>query len=190
MAQKIRGTVTATEELVQTATAPREVCADVVVEERQPERDGDVGGTVAGAVVGGALGNQVGKGDGRKLATIAGAIAGGFAGREIDRRHENGQVITRTEQQCHTEDQATSNVIGYEVTYRSPDGSIGSKRMDTRPSVGSSINLGSTRKTVGYDVTYSFEGKQSTVRMDRRPGDQLPVIDGRVVLDSRPISKG
>ena len=190
VAQTIRGTVTAAEPLVQASTAPQEVCADVVVEERQPERDGNVGGTVAGAVVGGVLGNQVGGGDGRKLATLAGAIAGGFAGHEIDKRHENGKVVSRTEQQCHTENQTSTDVIGYEVTYRKPDGSIGSKRMDTQPAIGSSINLGSTRKTVGYDVTYSFQGKQSTIRMDRRPGDQLPVIDGRVVLDSRPVSQG
>lgn len=190
VAQRILGTVTATEELVQASTAPQEVCADVVVQERQPERDGNVGGSVAGAVVGGVLGNQVGGGDGRKLATIAGAIAGGFAGHEIDKRNENGQVVTHTEQQCHTENETINTVIGYEVSYRKADGSVGNKRMDREPEVGSSIDLGSIRKTVGYDVTYSFEGKQSTVRMDRRPGDQLQVIDGRVVLDSRPISQG
>jgi len=188
--QRILGTVTATEELVQTSSAPHEVCQDVVVQERQPERDGNTGGTVVGAVVGGVLGNQIGGGSGKKLATVAGAVAGGFAGHEIDKRHENGKVVSKTEQQCHTETRSTTTVTGYQVTYRKPNGSVGSMRMDNQPSVGGSVDLGSTSKTVGYDVTYSFEGKQSTVRMDRKPGAHLPVVDGRIVLDSQPISKG
>ena len=189
-AQKLRGTVISTEELVQSSTAPHEVCADVVVQERLPEKDGNAGGTIIGAVVGGVLGNQVGGGSGKKLATVAGAVAGGYAGHAIDKNSENGKVVSRTEQQCHTENRTSSRVTGYEVTYRKPDGSTDSKRMDSRPSVGSSIDLGSTRKTVAYDVTYNYQGNQSTVRMDSRPGEKLPVIDGRVVLDSRPISKG
>ena len=190
VAQKILGTVTDTRELVQTSTEPQQVCADVVVQERLPERDGNKGGAVIGAVVGGLLGNQVGGGNGKTLATVAGAVGGGFAGREIDSRSENGKIVSRTEQQCHTESRQTSKVTGYEVTYRKADGSTGSMRMDSQPSIGSSVNLGSTRKTVGYDVTYSFEGKQSTVRMDRKPGAHLPVVDGMVVLESQPISKG
>ena len=73
---------------------PRQVCQDVVVQERLPERDGNVGGTVAGAVIGGLIGNQVGDGNGRKLATVAGAVGGGFAGREIDRRHVGATTPT------------------------------------------------------------------------------------------------
>ena len=187
---KIRGTVISADAVTQQSTTPKEVCADVVVEERAPERDGNVGGTVAGAVVGGVVGNQVGGGDGRKLATLAGAIAGGFAGHAIDKHHVGGKVTTRTERQCHNESQTTSSVTGYEVTYRKPDGSTATKHMSSRPSIGSSIDLGSTKKTVGYDVTYNFEGKDSTVRMDSRPGDRLPVIDGQVVLDSKPVSQG
>ena len=59
-----------------TSSSPQEVCEDVVVQERMPERDGNVGGTVAGALIGGLVGNQVGGGDGRKAATVAGAVAG------------------------------------------------------------------------------------------------------------------
>jgi len=87
-----------------TTSTPREVCNDVVVQERLPEKDGNVGGTVAGAVIGGLLGNQVGSGNGRTLATIAGAVGGGYAGNEVEKRTrtattyqvrvrmENGQV--------------------------------------------------------------------------------------------------
>ena len=82
-------TVIGTEPVRQTSTTtvPREVCEDVVVEERLPERDGNVGGTVAGAVIGGLLGNQVGKGGGRAAATMAGVVGGAVAGNAIEERN-------------------------------------------------------------------------------------------------------
>ena len=164
-----------------TTSTPREVCQDVVVQERAPERDGNVGGTVAGAVIGGLLGNQVGDGNGRKAATVAGAVAGGFAGREIDKRHVGGQVVNKTERQCRTETSTsqTSRTVAWNVTYRNPDGTTGTMRTGDKP--GSRIHLGSETKTVGYDVTYRYEGAERTVRMDDKPGDRLPVIDGQVV---------
>ncbi|MEE7547422.1 glycine zipper 2TM domain-containing protein, partial [Xanthomonas sp. Kuri4-1] len=75
--EKLYATVIGTEPLRETSTTttPREVCQDVVVQERLPERDGNVGGTVAGALIGGLVGNQFGSGGGRKLATAAGAVA-------------------------------------------------------------------------------------------------------------------
>ena len=76
---KVYATVIGSEPVRETTTTsvPHEVCEDVVVEERLPERDGNTGGTVAGAVIGGLLGNQVGNGNGKKAATAAGAVAGG-----------------------------------------------------------------------------------------------------------------
>lgn len=167
-------------ETVNTET-PRQVCQDVVVQERMPERDGNVGGTVAGAVIGGLIGNQVGDGNGRKLATVAGAVGGGFAGREIDRRHVGGQVVNRTEQQCRTvTDTSTSTrTVAWDVTYREPDGRTGTLRTDSKP--GKQIRLGDRQETYAYDVTYRFDGEQRTVRLDRDPGERLPVIDGEVV---------
>ena len=164
-----------------TTSTPREVCNDVVVQERAPERDGNVGGTVAGAVIGGLLGSQVGSGDGKKAATVAGAVAGGFAGREVDKRHVGGQVTNRTDRQCHTETSTSqsSRTVAWNVTYRNPDGTTGTMRTGDKP--GSRISLGSETKTVGYDVTYRYEGAERTVRMDDKPGNRLPVIDGQVV---------
>ena len=65
--QQLYATVIGTDPVRETSTTstPHEVCNDVVVQERAPERDGNVGGTVAGAVIGGLIGNQVGKGNGR-----------------------------------------------------------------------------------------------------------------------------
>lgn len=167
-------------ETTRTAT-PREVCEDVVVEERLPERDGNVGGTVAGAVIGGLVGNQVGKGNGRKAATAAGAVAGGVIGNRIDKNHQGGQVVARTERQCRSEEAVSEStrVTGYNVTYRNPDGTTGTMRMENDP--GARIALGNTDKVLGYDVTYRFDGQEGTIRLDEKPGERLPVIDGQVV---------
>lgn len=184
------GTVVSATPVTRESSEPKQVCNDVTVEERQPERDGNTGGTVIGAVVGGLLGHQVGKGNGRTAATVAGAVAGGYAGHEIDKRHEGGQVVTRTEQQCHDEAVSSRRTIGYDVTYRTADGSTESKRMDSRPSIGSRIALGSSRAVVGYDVTYEYQGRTATVRMDHKPGDRLPVIDGAVVTATASAPRG
>ena len=180
---KVYATVIGSEPVRETTTTsvPHEVCEDVVVEERLPERDGNTGGTVAGAVIGGLLGNQVGKGNGKKAATAAGAVAGGLIGNKVDRNHVGGKVVTRTERQCHTENASSesSRVTGYNVTYRNADGTTGTMRMDSKP--GNRIAMGNTDKVVGYDVTYRFEGQEKTIRMDQKPGDRLPVIDGQVV---------
>lgn len=181
--QQLYAQVIGTDPIRETSTTstPREVCEDVVVPERMPERDGNVGGTVAGAVIGGLIGNQVGGGDGKKLATVAGAVGGGFAGRAIDRRHVGGQVVNRTDRQCRTVSSTSesSRVTGYNVTFRNPDGTTGTKYMGSKP--GSRIALGSNDKVVGYDVTYRYDGDERTIRMDQKPGDRLPVIDGQVV---------
>ena len=92
---KLYAQVIGTEPVRETSTTstPREVCEDVVVQERAPERDGNVGGTVAGAVIGGLVGNQVGGGNGKKAATVAGAVAGGFVGTRDRPHHVGGQVV-------------------------------------------------------------------------------------------------
>src|SRR3546814_88569 len=55
--EKLYATVIGTDPVRETSTSstPREVCNDVVVQERLPERDGNVGGTVAGAIIGGLV---------------------------------------------------------------------------------------------------------------------------------------
>lgn len=191
--EQLYATVIGTDPVRETSTTstPHEVCQDVVVQERAPERDGNVGGTVAGAVIGGLVGNQVGKGNGRKAATVAGAVAGGFIGNKVDKKHVGGQVVNRTEQQCHTETSTSSSskTVAWNVTYRNPDGTTGTMRMGSKP--GSRIALGSESKTVGYDVTYRYQGAEHTVRMDEKPvGDRLPVVDGQVVTQTASVGTG
>jgi len=185
--ERVYGTVTGSEAIRETSTTstPHEVCEDVVVQERLPERDGNVGGTVAGAVIGGLLGNQVGGGNGKKAATAAGAVAGGVIGNQVDKRHVGGRVVNRTERQCHTEQRTaeSSRITGYNVSYRKPDGSTGTMRMDSRP--GERVSLGNANQTIGYDVTYRYEGVEKTVRMQDKPAsDRLPVIDGQLVTQT------
>ncbi|MFT4249174.1 MAG: glycine zipper 2TM domain-containing protein [Pseudomonas sp.] len=185
--EPLYATVIGTDPVRETSTTstPHEVCEDVVVQERLPERDGNVGGTVVGAVVGGLLGNQIGSGGGRKLATAAGAVAGGAVGNRIDRNHVGGRVVNRTERKCHTENASTesSRVVGYNVTYRNADGSTGTMRMDDKP--GERIALGNTDSVVGYDVTYRYDGVEKTVRMHDKPAsDRLPVVDGQLVAQA------
>jgi uncharacterized protein YcfJ len=85
-----------------TTSTPREVCKDVVVQERAPERDGNVGGTVAGALIGGLVGNQIGSGNGRKAATVAGC-RGRWLHRQPRRQEPRRRPgHDRTERQCHT----------------------------------------------------------------------------------------
>ncbi|ALN92020.1 glycine zipper 2TM domain-containing protein [Lysobacter gummosus] len=188
--EKLYATVIGTDPVRETSTVstPREVCQDVVVQERLPERDGNVGGTVAGAVIGGLLGNQVGGGNGRKAATAAGAVAGGFIGNRVDRNHVGGRVVNRTERQCHTtsDTSQSSRVVAYNVTFRNPDGTTGTMRTESKP--GSRIALGNENKVVGYDVTYRYQGQEQTIRMDERPTQRLPVINGQVVTQTASVA--
>lgn len=194
--QKLYAAVIGTDPVRETSTSshPREVCEDVVVQERLPERDGNVGGTVAGAIIGGVIGNQVGKGNGRKVATAAGAAAGGYIGNRVDRNHQGGQIVERVDRQCRTvtDTSQSTRVVGYDVTYRAPDGSTGTKRMGSKP--GERILLGNEDAVVGYDVTYRFDGQERTVRMEEEPDDRLPVIDGKVVIQTadagEPVVRG
>ena len=190
--ERLYATVIGTEPVRETThtTVPKEVCEDVVVQERLPEKDGNTGGTVAGAVIGGLLGNQVGGGKGKKAATAAGAIAGGVIGNQVDKRHEGGKVVTRTERQCHMEDTVSesSKVTGYNVTYRNADGSTGTMRMASKP--GNRVAMGNANKVVGYDVTWRLDGKEGTLRMDSKPeGERLPVVDGQVVTSTRALEQ-
>ena len=185
--EKLYATVIGTEPVRETTqtTVPKEVCEDVVVQERLPEKDGNVGGTVAGAVIGGLLGNQVGGGSGKKVATAAGAVAGGVIGNQVDKRHVGGKVVTRTERQCHTEQAVSesSKVTGYNVTYRNADGTTGTMRMASKP--GTRVAMGNTDKVIGYDVTYRYNDQEGTLRMDSKPEtDRLPVVDGKIVTST------
>ena len=41
------------------------------------------------------------------------------------------------------------------------------------------------QRPVGFDVTYRLNGKQDTIRLDHDPGPQIPVQDGKLVLNTQ-----
>ena len=45
------------------------------------------------------------------------------------------------------------------------------------------------KKVVGYDVAYVLDGQRGVVRMDHKPGDTIPVENGKLVLVSQPGGK-
>src|SRR3546814_18656103 len=113
-------------------------------------------------------------GRGKKVATAAGAVAGGYVGNRVDRNHVGGQVVNRTERPCHTvtDTSESSHVVGYDVTYRTADGSTATLRMGSPPS--SRISRGPRDKPVRYGVPYRSEGQDQTTRMDQTSGADLP----------------
>ena len=149
------------------------------------------------ALVGGSMGQTPSRQDtfpavGKRMAfvtpdqliDVATAIVGVQRdnGNRVDRNHVGGQVVNRTEQQCHTTTSTSqsSHVVGYEVTYRNPDGTTGTMRTDSKP--GDRIALGVQDVPVAYDVTYRYDGQERTVRLPERPVDnRIPVVDGQVV---------
>src|SRR3546814_17110356 len=88
-----------------------------------------------------------------------------------------------------TDTSESSHVVGYDVTYRTADGTTDTMRMGSKP--GSRISLGPQAKNVGYDVTYRYEGTEQTLRIDQKPGDRLPVLAGQGVTqpaaDAAPV---
>ena len=134
--------------VTKTVRTPRQVCHDIQVTHQAPTKDpNQITGSVLGAVVGGVLGNQVGGGSGKKIATVAGAAAGGYAGNRVQKKMQQGNTTTSTEQRCET-------------VYDSKE------------------------ENVGYDVRYILDKKEGTVRMDRDPGPQIPVRDGKLVIEA------
>jgi uncharacterized protein YcfJ len=178
--EAIYGEVIDAEPITKTIGGTREVCEDRVVERRRPERFGNKDGAVVGAVVGGLLGNQVGGGNGKKLATVAGAVGGGFAGREIDRRHVGGKRYTETERVCRTEDTRKEKTIGYDVSYRTEDGQVQTRREDKKP--GQRLWLGEKDVITGYDVAWRYKEKTGNLRMDQKPGERLRIEDGVILV--------
>ena len=169
--EQLYATVIGSEPLRESSTTstPQQVCEDVAVTERMPERDGNVGGTVAGTLIGGLVGNQVGGGNGKKAATLAGAVAGGVIGNRVDRRHVGGQVVSRTDRRCRTvqSSSTSSRTVAWNVTYRNPDGTTGSMRTESKP--GSRIALGesapSAIRTYRWRRTQSPHGPQQGPRL-------------------------
>jgi len=99
-------------------TQPQRICSNETVTERRPAGDRhQVAGTVIGAIAGGVIGHQFGRGTGRDLATVGGAVGGGAIGKEIQKSHQEGDVVTRTVQHCRTVTPGRDVTALYDVIY-------------------------------------------------------------------------
>ncbi len=155
----------------------RQECSERSVQRRAPERFGDRDGMVAGAVIGGLLGNQVGDGSGRAAATAAGVLAGGAIGREVDRRHTGGRPYSESVRECREVQDSERVVVAWDVEYRSETGT-GTQRVSTQP--GAQIQIGERERVVGYDVRWRYGELEGESRLREKPGDTLPVENGRI----------
>lgn len=116
-----------------TIRTPRQECHEEPITQQAPTRDKkQITGSVVGAVVGGVIGHQVGGGDGKKIATAAGAAAGGYAGNRVQKRMQEGNTVTTTEQRCETVYDSHKERAGYDVRYRF-DGREETVHMDHDP---------------------------------------------------------
>lgn len=133
--------------VMKTVRTPRQQCHDEQITQQAPTRDPhQITGSVVGAVVGGVLGHQIGGGSGKKIATVAGAAAGGYAGNRVQKRMQDTNTVTTTQQRCETV-------------------------------------YDSHQERIGFDVRYRIGDEEGKVRMDREPGERIPVRDGKLVLD-------
>ena len=108
------------------------------------------GSTLLGGIIGAAIGNQIGRGDGRRAATAAGAIIGAAIGNDAARR---GPRDSRYADDVRYRDDVPTTVQHCDVRY--------DERWEER--------------VEAYLVTYEYNGRRYTTRMNYDPGPRLRV---------------
>jgi uncharacterized protein YcfJ len=113
--------------------------------------------------------------DERRVAgTVLGGVAGGLLGSQIG--GGSGQkvaTVAGAAAGAYAGNQVQKNMQQRDVTSTSE---TRCKTVQVR-----------SEKLVGYDVTYSLGGQQGTVRMAYKPGKEIPVRDGKLILEP-PVS--
>ena len=107
--------------------------------------------TIVGGVAGAVLGSKVGGGSGSYAASAIGSMVGGMAGR---------QIYDQTQRNRYGQRQGTVRVCDPEPVGAYGNGGYGNYR---------------TGNATAYDVTYEYNGRQYTRRMDYHPGDRVRV---------------
>lgn len=104
--------------------------------------------TVVGGIAGAVLGSKIGGGTGSYAATAIGSMVGGMAGRQVyEQTQQNRNVRPGVVRVCDPEP------VGRDGYY--------SRTGDNRASA--------------YDVTYEYNGRRYTRRMDYNPGERVRV---------------
>lgn len=122
--------------------------------------DGNEGGrnvaTIVGGIAGALIGSQIGGGSGTYATTAIGSMVGGMAGRQIyDQSRQDRYVRPATVRVCDPEP-VRGGYGGYG----------GYKDGDNRYRSGNAT---------AYDVTYEYNGRRYTRRMDYHPGERVRV---------------
>lgn len=125
--------VVSVDPIVKSWQEPRQVCQEITVTHQKPVKDQHrITGTAIGAAIGGVIGHQFGGGSGKDAATAGGAIVGGIAGNQTQKKMQENNTYTTTEQQCQTVMDNKSRTEGYDVTYVFNDEQA-TIRMDKKP---------------------------------------------------------
>lgn len=123
-----------------------------------PQAGTDTGRTIAtvvGGIAGAVLGSKVGGGTGAYAATAIGSMVGGMAGRQVyDRTQANRNVRPGVVTVCDPEPVNSGYAGGY--------GAGGYSRA-------------SNGQANAYDVTYEYNGRRYTRRMNYHPGERVQV---------------
>lgn len=119
-------------------------------DEARGSRAGSNAAAIIGGIAGAVLGSQVGGGSGTYAATAVGSLLGSMAGREIYEQHQRDRYVRGGNVRVCDPEPVRDDGYGY-------DGNGGD------PGTG------------GYDVTYEYNGRQYTRRMDYNPGDRIRV---------------
>lgn len=114
------------------------------------DRAGSTLATIAGGVVGAVLGSHIGGGSGRIAATAVGSMVGGMAGRELYEQSRQNRDQSRLGTVTVCDPEPVRDGYGY--------------RRDRGDGV-----------VRAYDVTYEYNGRRYTRRMDYHPGDWIRV---------------
>jgi hypothetical protein len=107
--------------------------------------------TVVGGIAGAVLGSKVGGGTGAYAATAIGSMVGGMAGRQIYEQTQRDRYPRQGVVRVCDPEPVTSGYGSY-GTYRT-----------------------GTARASAYDVTYEYNGRRYTRRMDYHPGDRVRV---------------
>jgi uncharacterized protein YcfJ len=141
------------------------VRAEYVSEPRYVERQNSGAGAVLGAIVGGVIGHQFGNSSGgRDRGTAAGAVIGGLVGNSIER---DGGGYDRY-------DSGYRRASAYDI-----------ERVPVTRDVQRCNIVNDYREEIrGYDVRYSYNGREYTTRTSYDPGRTI-----QVNVDVRPVHR-
>lgn len=110
--------------------------------------------TIVGGIAGAVLGSKVGGGTGTYAATAIGSMVGGMAGRQIyDQTQQDRYVRPASVRVCDPEPVRSNGYGSYNDGY-------------------DSYRTGNAN---AYDVTYEYNGRRYTRRMDYHPGERVRV---------------